>query len=169
MRNVRPVTSPCTCAYADMCDSQGGGMPPTRLALLQQEQQGNDDDDDSVGGEDQGSSEGVHEKQQLENRGEQQATEETRQQNGVQTHETNNEAHKDDDDDDDDAGPTPSVPDISTTAAALEAAHVHTVYDAIAGHFSATRFAVWHNVKEFLQTLQPGMCGCCAWFYETIR
>jgi hypothetical protein len=31
-------------------------------------------------------------------------------------------------------------------AAALEAAYVHQVYDAIAPHFSATRFAIWPKV-----------------------
>ncbi|CAG9463056.1 unnamed protein product [Pedinophyceae sp. YPF-701] len=35
---------------------------------------------------------------------------------------------------------------------ALETAHVHEVYDAIAAHFSATRFSVWPRVREFLES-----------------
>jgi hypothetical protein len=40
--------------------------------------------------------------------------------------------------------------------AALEARYVHSVYDAIAPHFAATRFAVWPRVRAFLEALPPG-------------
>ncbi|KAG1342421.1 tRNA (carboxymethyluridine(34)-5-O)-methyltransferase [Cocos nucifera] len=42
-----------------------------------------------------------------------------------------------------------STPDI-------EKKYVHHVYDAIAPHFSATRFAKWPKVAEFLNSLRPG-------------
>ncbi|XP_008801009.2 tRNA (carboxymethyluridine(34)-5-O)-methyltransferase [Phoenix dactylifera] len=42
-----------------------------------------------------------------------------------------------------------STPDI-------EKKYVHRVYDAIAPHFSATRFAKWPKVAEFLNSLRPG-------------
>ena len=38
----------------------------------------------------------------------------------------------------------------------LEAEHVVKVYDAIAQHFSATRFAIWPKVREFIETLPSG-------------
>eukprot|EP00887_Chlorella_sp_A99_P002138 scaffold21.g2138.t1 len=38
----------------------------------------------------------------------------------------------------------------------LEDQHVNAVYDAIAPHFSATRFAVWPKVREFVDSLAPG-------------
>ncbi|KAK9805819.1 hypothetical protein WJX73_003535 [Symbiochloris irregularis] len=41
-------------------------------------------------------------------------------------------------------------------AACLEVAYVHQVYDAIAPHFSSTRFAVWPKVREFINSLPQG-------------
>lgn len=38
----------------------------------------------------------------------------------------------------------------------IERKYVHHVYDAIAPHFSATRFAKWPKVAEFLNSLRPG-------------
>lgn len=38
----------------------------------------------------------------------------------------------------------------------IEKKYVHRVYDAIAPHFSATRFAKWPKVAGFLNTLKPG-------------
>ncbi|XP_076958974.1 tRNA (carboxymethyluridine(34)-5-O)-methyltransferase-like [Bidens hawaiensis] len=38
----------------------------------------------------------------------------------------------------------------------IEKKYVHRVYDAIAPHFSATRFAKWPKVSTFLNNLQPG-------------
>ncbi|KAG2425074.1 hypothetical protein HXX76_013983 [Chlamydomonas incerta] len=40
--------------------------------------------------------------------------------------------------------------------AALEAEYVHKVYDAIAPHFSSTRFAIWPRVRAFIESLPPG-------------
>ena len=38
----------------------------------------------------------------------------------------------------------------------IEHSSVHTVYNAIAPHFSATRFAVWPRVKEFIESIPYG-------------
>ncbi|KAK1619874.1 hypothetical protein QYE76_025391 [Lolium multiflorum] len=38
----------------------------------------------------------------------------------------------------------------------IEKKYVHRVYDAIAPHFSATRFAKWPKVAGFLDSLKPG-------------
>ena len=43
----------------------------------------------------------------------------------------------------------------SSTPAQMEVLHVHDVYDAIAPHFSATRFSIWPKVREFLDSLVP--------------
>jgi len=49
-----------------------------------------------------------------------------------------------------DAGARPESPGErgEAEAAALEAAHVHAVYEAIAAHFSDTRFAVWPKARS---------------------
>ncbi|XP_057830695.2 tRNA (carboxymethyluridine(34)-5-O)-methyltransferase isoform X2 [Cryptomeria japonica] len=39
---------------------------------------------------------------------------------------------------------------------AIEKKYVHNVYDAIAPHFSSTRFAKWPKVAKFLDSLTPG-------------
>ena len=41
----------------------------------------------------------------------------------------------------------------------LEQAYVHDVYNAIAPHFSATRFAVWPKVRSYLPGLALVCCG----------
>ncbi|GLC44949.1 hypothetical protein PLESTM_001668100 [Pleodorina starrii] len=46
--------------------------------------------------------------------------------------------------------------DEEARLAALEAEYVHKVYDAIAPHFSATRFAIWPKVRSFIESLPPG-------------
>ena len=38
----------------------------------------------------------------------------------------------------------------------IERRHVHEVYDAIAPHFSATRYKAWPRVQAFLDSLEPG-------------
>ncbi|KAF9162891.1 tRNA methyltransferase, has a role in tRNA modification [Actinomortierella ambigua] len=40
-----------------------------------------------------------------------------------------------------------------------EQEHVHNVYQAIAPHFSATRYKPWPVVEEFLMTMPPGYVG----------
>lgn len=44
-------------------------------------------------------------------------------------------------------------------AEAYENAHVHGVYEAIAPHFSATRYKPWPAVAEFLRAQPPGAVG----------
>lgn len=38
----------------------------------------------------------------------------------------------------------------------MEGGHVQNVYEAIAPHFSATRFAIWPKVKTFIDSFPPG-------------
>ncbi|KAK1988299.1 hypothetical protein LZ30DRAFT_565736, partial [Colletotrichum cereale] len=44
-------------------------------------------------------------------------------------------------------------------ADAYESRHVHTVYEAIAPHFSSTRYKPWPLVASFLLSLPPGSVG----------
>ena len=46
-----------------------------------------------------------------------------------------------------------------TSAAAYESEHVHSVYEAIAPHFSATRHKPWPYIANFLNSLAPGSIG----------
>ncbi|XP_020090231.1 alkylated DNA repair protein alkB homolog 8 isoform X1 [Ananas comosus] len=65
---------------------------------------------------------------------------------------TNNSTNSNDEascEDDVRAPSVQSTPDI-------EKNYVHRVYDAIAPHFSSTRFAKWPKVAEFLSSLKPG-------------
>ncbi|KAK7439650.1 hypothetical protein CaCOL14_000588 [Colletotrichum acutatum] len=60
--------------------------------------------------------------------------------------------------------PTPTTPppaedEDNDTAAAYESRHVHTVYEAIAPHFSSTRYKPWPLVASFLLSLPPGSVG----------
>lgn len=52
-----------------------------------------------------------------------------------------------------DASPAPPAPTTSISASAYEAQHVHAVYQAIAPHFAATRYAPWPAVDQFLSSL----------------
>lgn len=60
--------------------------------------------------------------------------------------------------------PPPGIPSVlpepapaaGPDAAAYESAHVHSVYDCIAPHFSATRYAPWPRVTTFLRALPAG-------------
>ncbi|KAK4204661.1 S-adenosyl-L-methionine-dependent methyltransferase [Triangularia verruculosa] len=47
----------------------------------------------------------------------------------------------------------------SAEAEAYERTHVHGVYEAIAPHFSATRYKPWPAVASFLQSRPPGAVG----------
>jgi tRNA (uracil-5-)-methyltransferase TRM9 len=49
--------------------------------------------------------------------------------------------------------------DADAEAEAYERAHVHGVYEAIAPHFSATRYKPWPAVAAFLHAQQPGSVG----------
>jgi alkylated DNA repair protein alkB family protein 8 len=61
----------------------------------------------------------------------------------------------------------------SSRGAALEAQHVSNVYDAIAPHFSATRFAIWPKVRAFIDSLPPAAIvadvGCGNGKYFAVR
>ncbi|KAK3490806.1 S-adenosyl-L-methionine-dependent methyltransferase [Neurospora hispaniola] len=67
-----------------------------------------------------------------------------------------------------DAGPVTVVPSSDTPSVAVdpeaeaeayERANVHNVYEAIAPHFSATRYKPWPAVAQFLHAQQPGYVG----------
>ncbi|KAL2160217.1 hypothetical protein VTH06DRAFT_1390 [Thermothelomyces fergusii] len=49
--------------------------------------------------------------------------------------------------------------DAEAQAEAYERAHVHGVYEAIAPHFSATRYKPWPAVESFLRSQAPGAVG----------
>ena len=55
----------------------------------------------------------------------------------------------------------------------MEHLYVHRTYDAIAPHFSATRFAIWPKVREFIVGLPPGAyvvdVGCGNGKYFSVR
>ncbi|KKA26934.1 hypothetical protein TD95_001070 [Thielaviopsis punctulata] len=56
--------------------------------------------------------------------------------------------------------PAPAVPAADpSAAAAYEQTHVHTVYESIASHFSATRYKPWPLVSWFLQSRTAGSIG----------
>ncbi|KAL0470789.1 tRNA methyltransferase [Neurospora intermedia] len=66
------------------------------------------------------------------------------------------------------AGPVTAVPSSDTPSVAVdpeaeaeayERANVHNVYEAIAPHFSATRYKPWPAVAQFLHAQQPGYVG----------
>jgi hypothetical protein len=125
--------TPCACAFPQHCDSQQGPQPPTRLALLQagldpaagaglQEQQGTQGSRQEQGQQEQG--------QQQEQQG--QLQEQQQQQQGQQQRQEQQQPGQ----------PAPSEPEVALRR--LEEEHVHKVYDAIASHFSATRW-VWRS------------------------
>ncbi|KAF9870119.1 tRNA (uracil-5-)-methyltransferase trm9 [Colletotrichum karsti] len=54
----------------------------------------------------------------------------------------------------------PSAPQLpQEDAESYESRHVHTVYEAIAPHFSSTRYKPWPLVSSFLLSLAPGSLG----------
>ncbi|KAH7321101.1 S-adenosyl-L-methionine-dependent methyltransferase [Stachybotrys elegans] len=48
---------------------------------------------------------------------------------------------------------------VASSAEAYEATHVHAVYEAIAPHFSSTRYKPWPRVRTFLLDQLPGTIG----------
>lgn len=58
-----------------------------------------------------------------------------------------------------DAPAVPLAVDPEAEAEAYERANVHNVYEAIAPHFSATRYKPWPAVAQFLHAQQPGYVG----------
>ncbi|KAL4441225.1 hypothetical protein ABPG77_011462 [Micractinium sp. CCAP 211/92] len=175
-RQVRGV--PCDCAYPEHCDSQLAPLAPTRMALkrmaaeqaVQLQPQAPQatpaasalqaGDGQPTAGQNgtvpagQGSSSAVHHPQD----------EQQQQQQQCERQRTAGTA----------AGQPPGAPaaapnpgtgpgssaglagaSLDASLAALEARHVHAVYDAIAPHFASTRFAVWPRVRDFLESLPP--------------
>jgi len=53
----------------------------------------------------------------------------------------------------------PDRDEDTTAAASYEATHVHSVYNAIAPHFSATRHKPWPFIASFLSSLPTGAVG----------
>ncbi|KAG5490145.1 hypothetical protein JKF63_00264 [Porcisia hertigi] len=53
------------------------------------------------------------------------------------------------------AEPVPVLPSSCIDATAYEREHVHSVYSAIADHFSSTRYKAWPQVGAFLESLPP--------------
>lgn len=48
---VQVKRGPCTCSYPTHCDSQGGGLPPTRMSLAQRtDSSHHEDSEDGVAG-----------------------------------------------------------------------------------------------------------------------
>ncbi|KAI1805744.1 S-adenosyl-L-methionine-dependent methyltransferase [Daldinia bambusicola] len=56
------------------------------------------------------------------------------------------------------AAGTASARDVNA-AESYEQQHVHSVYESIASHFSATRYKPWPFVASFLKSLPPGSVG----------
>lgn len=73
----------------------------------------------------------------------------------------------------DSAPQPPEDPDVDKKAQELEDANVRDVYDAIAPHFSATRFAVWPAVRRFADSWPAGAIvadvGCGNGKYFSLR
>ncbi|KAL2149601.1 hypothetical protein VTH82DRAFT_8253 [Thermothelomyces myriococcoides] len=57
------------------------------------------------------------------------------------------------------AGTETETESAEARAEAYERAHVHGVYEAIAPHFSATRYKPWPAVESFLRSQAPGAVG----------
>ncbi|BFZ56112.1 tRNA methyltransferase, has a role in tRNA modification [Savitreella phatthalungensis] len=53
----------------------------------------------------------------------------------------------------------PSRPADVSRAQTIEDTHVHEVYDAIAKHFSSTRYGTWPVVRQFLEERTAGQIG----------
>ncbi|BDA48090.1 probable alkylated DNA repair protein alkB homolog 8 [Coccomyxa sp. Obi] len=193
---------PCDCSWPECCDSQGGGMPPTRMALAFQA--GTPQPTTAaammpfhtglVGSELQGSQQPSAEQHGIEacssgsealvercdsdakDTSSSCACDQLRMQSpGEPMHSPADASDSQPEAEQrwSTAGPScvPRAPEASLSALELrgssadqsdehlermEARYVHNVYDIIATHFSATRFAIWPKVKAFLQSLPPG-------------
>ncbi|MEW5315958.1 MAG: hypothetical protein WDW38_007352 [Sanguina aurantia] len=151
-RSVRAAAdTPCTCPYPTHCDSQASALPPTRLALLQQQQQqllqqpraawsghtgsaselGSTQAPDSTSRVERAVGAGGSASGDAAGAAVGAGSQDGRQQQQQQQR-------------------------ADRSAAELEAEHVHKVYDAIAPHFSSTRFAIWPRVRDFIMGLPAG-------------
>ncbi|KAK6084102.1 tRNA (uracil-5-)-methyltransferase trm9 [Seiridium cupressi] len=57
------------------------------------------------------------------------------------------------------APPPAAIPAPGEDAESYEQEHVHSVYESIASHFSATRYKPWPVIASFLTSLAPGSVG----------
>jgi hypothetical protein len=161
----------CTCHFPEYCDSQKGALPPTRLAQLQQQQQqgggeaadilherecgaGNGRSSSSAdAGDSVGSCRGGGPTIGLQSCSK-----------GTGMQQSSSSSKTDEGASGTAAAASPQEPvagvsaqhlvagdgvdsDPEAAAEQMEAAFVHQVYDAIAPHFSATRFAIWPKVS----------------------
>lgn len=130
--------TPCDCAYPEHCDSQLAPLAPTRLALKQLELESQQQQQPQRAEQQHGS--------QQQPAGAAGAAEQ-----GIEQPQQQPQQHQPQQ-----AQPgEPQQPVAESQLAALEARYVHAVYDAIAPHFAATRFAVWPRVRAFLEGLPP--------------
>ncbi|KAF6253259.1 hypothetical protein COO60DRAFT_433924 [Scenedesmus sp. NREL 46B-D3] len=127
---------PCACAYPQHCDSQLALLPPTRIAQLQQQQQQQQQQPEQQ--QRQQSDQQLHSQQQQQQQQQQQHLDRQNQQQPPppELHSVDAAA----------AAAAAGSAAVDAAAAAMERLHVQEVYDAIAVHFSATRFAVWPKV-----------------------
>lgn len=141
---------PCDCSFPAYCDSQLAPLAPTRLALARMALKA---PEGGVAAAAAGREGPAAEQQQQQGRQEEQQQ--------AQQHSDGDDAVL--------AAAAAADPALDRQLAALEAQHVHAVYNAIAPHFASTRFAVWPRVRAFLEGLPPGAliadvgCGNGAW------
>ncbi|PSC72219.1 alkylated DNA repair alkB-like protein 8 [Micractinium conductrix] len=128
---------PCDCSFPAYCDSQLAPLAPTRLALARMALKA---PEGGVAAAAAGREGPAAEQQQQQGRQEEQQQ--------AQQHSDGDDAVL--------AAAAAADPALDRQLAALEAQHVHAVYNAIAPHFASTRFAVWPRVRAFLEGLSPG-------------
>lgn len=145
-RRVR-TEGPCRCNYPEFCESQGAAIPPSRMLLKLQEKAEKFEGEISsrhVQNTD------LAQKLVIEN-----CNGDTSNQKNTSSELLNSQTGRD------------------SLEVTLEDKNVRDVYDAIAPHFGATRFAVWPKVKAFIQSLPKGSLvadvGCGNGKYFAIR
>jgi alkylated DNA repair protein alkB family protein 8 len=120
---------PCDCDYPEHCNSQQAPLPLTRLALLKQAQQA--ERADQAAAQHHGCAAAGNDKlSAAAERGD-----------GELSPSSPNPTH------------ARLCPPAEASLQHLEDLHVNAVYNAIAPHFSATRFAVWPKVRQFVESL----------------
>eukprot|EP00798_Chlamydomonas_sp_ICE-L_P028412 gene28412-31553_t len=129
LRTVRGFA--CDCQYPAECDSQASQLPPTRISLVQQQRE--QEEEEARG----------KLRQQGEGHGDLEGNVSEHGSGTVQEPERGCSASHEEEEDE-------------SALQQLENDHVVAVYDAIAQHFSATRFAIWPKVKEFIHAIPSG-------------
>ena len=197
---------PCKCKWPGSCDSQGGGMPPTRMALAAQENSPGtasncsgpepsadqkapdgvvpDDEQQQIfhtsdpsvsqrdgvaprrleilslanGGQ---SDEQQHAQARSSGSAKDSESAEHSEQSSAASHVLSDKQHVGELETQpmhgSSAGIQHSGPQSSTAGQQMESRYVHGVYDIIAGHFSATRFAIWPKVNYCLTRFISGL------------